>query len=153
MIESIRTQYNPSDVSAPGETLRDLLEERSITQAELATRMGRPLKTISEIVNGKAAITPETALQLELAVGVPADFWNARERDFRAFLAKQEEEERLESLKSWCAKFPIKELVRFRWMTGSPDRAELARQLLSFFAVVSPDQWKELYATPAAAFR
>lgn len=33
-------------------------------QAELAKRMGRPLKTINEIIQGKAAITPETASQL-----------------------------------------------------------------------------------------
>ena len=50
-------QYDPDYVSPPGETIRDLLEERGMNQAELAVRMGRPKKTISEIINGKAAIT------------------------------------------------------------------------------------------------
>lgn len=50
-----RLTYQPDVVSAPGETLLDLLEERDISQKELALRMGRPLKTINEIIKGKAA--------------------------------------------------------------------------------------------------
>lgn len=153
MSEKVLNRYAPTAVSAPGETLRDLLEERSISQSELASRMGRPLKTISEIVNGKAAITPETALQLELAVGVPAPFWNARERDYRAYLARQEEIARLSSLKSWCSKFPLKEMVKYRWLPETSDRVSTAHALLAYFGVVSPEQWKVVFGDPAAAFR
>jgi len=74
---------------------RDLLEDRQISQVDLAARMGRRQKTISEIVNGKAAITPETAIQLALVTGVAAKFWNARERNDRSFVAQQGETERL----------------------------------------------------------
>ncbi len=153
MIETTRNRYAPSEVSSPGDTLRDLLEERSITQSDLAARMGRPLKTISEIVNGKAAITPETALQLELAVGVPAPFWNARERDYRAFLARQEENERLSTLKAWCSRFPLKEMVKYRWLPETSDRVSTAHALLAFFGVVSPEQWEVVCSEPTAAFR
>ena len=41
----------------------------------LATAAGRPFKTINEIVNGKKAITAETALQLENALGISAHTW------------------------------------------------------------------------------
>lgn len=64
MIEQNKQLYQPNKISAPGETLLDLLEEREMSQAELAKRTGRPLKTINEIVKGKAAITAETAIQL-----------------------------------------------------------------------------------------
>ena len=37
----------------PGQYLAEELEARSMTQKALAERMGRPLKTISEIINGK----------------------------------------------------------------------------------------------------
>ena len=82
MIKRIANEYVPTDVSAPGETLREILTERGISQADLADRMGRPKKTINEIMNGKAAITPQTALELELVLRIPAEFWIARERDF-----------------------------------------------------------------------
>ena len=54
-------QYRPDEVSPPGETLLEVLEERGITPMDLAQRTGRPRKTINEIIKGKAAITPETA--------------------------------------------------------------------------------------------
>ena len=83
MSNVIQNQYTPDYVSPPGETLQEVLEERGMSQAELAERTGRPKKTINEIINGKAAITPETALQLERVLGIPASFWNNRERRYR----------------------------------------------------------------------
>ena len=65
-------EYAPDRVSPPGDTLAETLEALGMTQAELATRLGRPRKTVNEIVKGKAAIEPETALQLESVLGVPA---------------------------------------------------------------------------------
>ena len=57
-------QYFPDVVSPPGETLRETLEALGMSQAELAERMGRPKKTINEIIKGKAALMPDTALQI-----------------------------------------------------------------------------------------
>lgn len=54
-----------------------------MSQAELAEQTGIPKKTINEIINGKAAITPETALQFERVLGTPASFWNNRERRYQ----------------------------------------------------------------------
>ena len=63
MSNPIQNQYAPDVVSPPGETLLEILEDRGMSQAELAERTGRPKKTINEIIKGKAAITPETAIQ------------------------------------------------------------------------------------------
>jgi len=54
-----------------------------MTQAELAARTGLTKKTINGIINGKATITPETALRLERALGRPAHFWSNLERQFQ----------------------------------------------------------------------
>ena len=59
-----------------------------MSQTELAKRMDRPVKTINEIVQGKAAITAETALQLEQVLHIPASFWLKREQQYREFLAR-----------------------------------------------------------------
>jgi len=75
----------------PGETLAETLEALGMAQAELAERMGRPLKTINEIVAGKAMITADTVLQLEKVLGVPASFWTNRERLYRDTLARRRE--------------------------------------------------------------
>lgn len=96
MINTIQNEYMPDWISPPGETLQELLEEKGITQAELAQRMGKPKKTINEIVKGKAEITQDTSLQLERVLGVPSSFWNNRERAYRESLARKKEEERLQ---------------------------------------------------------
>ena len=55
-----------------------------MTQKELATRMGRPLNAINEIIKGKKAITAETALQLEAVMPeIPARFWLNLEADYQ----------------------------------------------------------------------
>ncbi|MEX1112886.1 MAG: helix-turn-helix domain-containing protein, partial [Patescibacteria group bacterium] len=69
MTSDLQSSWTPFWAVAPGEILVEALAERRMSQAELARRMARPLKTISEIANGKTAITPETALQLERTVG------------------------------------------------------------------------------------
>ena len=73
----------------PGELLAEELEARGMTQGELAGRMGRPRQTISAIVHGKKAITAETALQLEEALGIAAHLWIGLEGRYQLALARQ----------------------------------------------------------------
>ena len=68
--------YQPSTVSPPGSTLLELLEERGITQAELARRMGRPLNPINEMILGAKEITEDTALELERFYRIGRNRWN-----------------------------------------------------------------------------
>ena len=75
-----RRVYGPTaptlEVAAhPGTLLAEELAERDMTQSALAKAAGRPFKTINEIVNGKKAITAETALHLEGALGISARTW------------------------------------------------------------------------------
>jgi addiction module HigA family antidote len=91
-----KNSYMPDMVSYPGETVLETIESYGMSQAELAERMGRPKKTVNEIIHGKAAITPETALQLERVLGVPARFWMNREQQYREALARSSERTRLE---------------------------------------------------------
>ena len=127
MANRIENQYTPDYVSPPGETLLELLEERQMSQAELARRMGRPHKTINEIIHGKAAITPETARQLEHVLGAPASFWNNREQAYRAFLAAQAERERLQEAGDWVRRFPVNDMVRLGWIKRHSDQVEQTR--------------------------
>jgi antitoxin HigA-1 len=60
----------------PGEVLReDFLKPLQLSQYALAKAIGVPQKRISEVVNGKRAITPDTALRLARYFGTSAEFW------------------------------------------------------------------------------
>jgi len=79
-----KTDAYPDVAIPPGEYLAEEIGERSITQKELARRMGRPMNAINEIINGKKAITAETALQLEAVMPeIPARFWLNLETDYQ----------------------------------------------------------------------
>ena len=86
MTNTIINEYDPDYISAPGETLKEALEEREMTELELANKMGYSLETIEEIIQGKGHITPEISRKLEETLGIPAYFWNNREKRYREFL-------------------------------------------------------------------
>jgi HTH-type transcriptional regulator/antitoxin HigA len=138
---------------APGEILQEALEDRGMSQSELARRMGRPIKTINEIVNGKAAITPDTALQLELTLGVSATFWNNLEATYREHLARERAQEELEANAAWVDAFPVKELVEHELIERGPRKADTLASLLRYFGMSSPSAWESHWLAPAASFR
>lgn len=100
MAETTRNEYQPDTVSPPGETLLETLEALGMTPVELAERTGWARETIGELVGGKTAITPETALQLERVLGIPAGFWNNRESLYR------EAEMRALTISQLCSSLP-----------------------------------------------
>lgn len=62
--------------SLPGDVLKeDFLKPLGLSQYALAKAIGVPQIRISEIVNGKRAITPDTALRLARYFGTSAEFW------------------------------------------------------------------------------
>ena len=79
-----RTDAYPDVAIPPGEYLAEEIEAREISQKELARRMGRPANAINEIIQGKKAITAETALQLEQVMPeIPARFWLNLETEYQ----------------------------------------------------------------------
>jgi addiction module HigA family antidote len=60
----------------PGEVLlKDYLEPLGITQLAFAERIGVTPARLNEIIKGKRAITPDTALRLERVLGTSAGSW------------------------------------------------------------------------------
>ena len=147
------TLFQPDYAIHPGETLAETLEEIGMSQAELAQRMGRPLQMISEIIQGKKAITAETAIQLERATGVPANFWNSAQRNYEATLARLEEERELEPDSGWLKHFPLKALIEKGWVQKFDSPAEQLRAVLNFFGVAGVKEWKAFWTAPEVAYR
>lgn len=142
--------YEPDFVSPPGETLAETLQAKEMDQSEAAKRMGRSPKLINEIIKGKAPITPETAIQLERVLGVPAGFWNNRERHYREYLASKAESERLQTQVAWLKTIPLNAMVKACWMQKFTNKVAQLQEALDFFRIASPEEWKEM---PEAAFR
>ena len=63
-------------LTTPGEVLNEeFLIPLGVSQYRLAKDIGISARRINEIVHGKRAITPDTALRLGKYFGVSAQFW------------------------------------------------------------------------------
>jgi HTH-type transcriptional regulator / antitoxin HigA len=149
--------YAPTEVSPPGDTLRDLMEERALTQAELSRRLGRPSQAVNEIMAGKKEITEDTALELERVLQVPAQFWMSREARYREYLARLRASAEHKVHLPWLDLFPIKALQELRFLPQgrltTSFKEQLVEPLLRFFGVASPEGWAAQYDGMQAQFR
>lgn len=147
------SDFHPDWSIPPGEILAEALEERGMSQAELARRMDRPLKTINEIVNGKASITADTAVQLESVLSIPARFWLSLAHLYEELQARARQHAQLEDAAGWAARFPLTELRRHGLISKKRDGSQLAKSLLEFFGVSSPTGWDRQWKAQRASFR
>ena len=142
MVTDSQNQYQPDFVTPPGETLQDTLDSLGMSQTELAQRTGKHKKTINAIVKCKQEITPKTALQLEKALGVPASFWNNRQKRYDEFLAKAEETQRLKKQENWLREFPLKEMKKHKYIDDKDDSVSLMEKILKLMGVASPSAFQ-----------
>ena len=59
----------------PGQHLAEELKELGMSAAELARQLDVPTNRVTEILNGRRAITGDTALRLAHFFGTTAEFW------------------------------------------------------------------------------
>ena len=88
-----RTGISRDLIIHPGETIADVLEDRGITQAELAARTGVSPAYVSNVIAGKKDISANFAMGLEYALGVPKSFWLNLQANYEAELLEANEEQ------------------------------------------------------------
>lgn len=130
------TRRMPAEVFPPGEFIREELESRGWTQADLATILNKPLPAVNEIITGKKAITPETAHSLGEAFGVGPEFWLNLENAYRLSLAAPSDADVGKRAQLYSVA-PVKDLIRRRWIRQYNDARELESDLLAFYRVAS----------------
>ena len=82
----------------PGEILADELGELGISPTELSRQIRVPANRISQIINGKRAITGDTALRLAHWFGTNPQFWMNLQALYDVRLAEQEAGEEIKAL-------------------------------------------------------
>jgi len=109
----------PAEAFPPGEFLRDELAERGWAEGEFAEIIGRPAQTVSEILNGKKEITPETAVAIGAALGTSAELWMNLQAGYQLHKLRSAERptvrpvERRARLRSLL---PVRELQKRGWL-------------------------------------
>jgi len=83
MAQSKGALFQPDYAVRPGLLLEQELEHHQLSQAEFARRIARTPELVSEILNGRHPIEPETAIQFDRVLGIGADIWLKMESDYR----------------------------------------------------------------------
>ncbi|HCB10991.1 MAG TPA: addiction module antidote protein, HigA family [Cyanobacteria bacterium UBA11991] len=79
--------FNPAH---PGKILKTgYIDELHLSVAEVALKLGVSRKTIYDIINGKASITPAMALKIAKAFNSDAQFWLDLQTQYDLWQAKQ----------------------------------------------------------------
>lgn len=135
-----RDDFTPVVAIPPGETLKENLDYINMSQKELSERTGISIKHINEIIKGKSPITQETALKLEYVLGIPANFWNNLEANYRDTLARIKDEDELETEFDIAKEIPYSVIAKLGWVNPTKDIKEKVKNLRSYFGVSSLKQ-------------
>ena len=133
--------FAPARVPAPGRILSRELEARGWTQKDLAEIINRPEQSISQIINAKKQITPETAKELSEAFETSAEFWLNLETNYQLHQARKIKTDK--AIKRRARLFelaPVPELVKRGWIERKEKLDELERELCHFFGISSIDE-------------
>jgi len=82
----------------PGEHLAEELRELDMSAAELARRLHVPTNRVTQILNGRRAITGDTALRLAHFFGTTPEFWLNLQSLYEIRRADQESGKSIKSL-------------------------------------------------------
>lgn len=143
------TNFLPEWASPPGTTIRDILEERGQSISEFASAMNDTVDHAYHLLSGSAQITNDIADHLAKVFGVSASFWLSRETQFREGL------ERLVKSEEWLVELPVSDLIKFKWIQHSNNKADKIAACLEFFGVPTVAEWYARYEGQArlTAFR
>ncbi len=137
--------FSPDWISSPGDTITDILLEREIDQAHFGEMMRLTDEDVTALLEGRISVTLSMAQELAAALGSTAEFWMARDFQFR-----DEASMRSGAAAEWVRELPLGDMVRFGWMAPTHPTEEAAA-CLRFFAVPTVSAWRNAYDSTLAA--
>jgi len=131
----------PAEISPPGAYIKMELEARGWTQADLAQILGRAAPTVSDIINGKRGITPETAAGLAAAFGTTAQVWMNLQTSHDLWHADRgRSDEDVSRRARLYGLVPVGQMIKRGWIDGSDSAEVLEQRVLEFLGIESLDE-------------
>ena len=135
------TDFLPDWYSPTGHTIRTCLEEKGISAAQFAAKLGRPADFVLGLLDGTEPVTEDLAGQLASIIGSTKQFWLRREATYRADKA------RIDGAKTWTQEPPkisayywVIPKNRDDWLDSSPEAAYLYFD--GKYSVARPGKWQ-----------
>lgn len=133
-----KSDFQPNWVSAPSNTIIDILVDKQISLGTFAQNLNRSVEFANNLVSGYISINYEIACDLEKILGSSKEFWIQRESDYRNGIARLKELEET----NWLKELPIKDMIKFGWISNTLD---VFQSCLNYFNVDCINAWREKY--------
>lgn len=130
---------NPRWASAPGATIRKVMDSRGLSTEDLASALGVNSAEALRLLDGAAPITDLMAEELARLLGSTAHFWSSREAHYRESLTWLEADYLVQ-------RSPMPDMVHKGWIEAADGWMDQARLLLDFYGVSDADEWTETWA-------
>lgn len=138
-------KYYPKSVTHPKEILIESLEENKIGAKEFAVKTGKPEKTISAVLKGESAITPDMAVLFEQVLKIPVHFWLEAQKNYDEYKARVSYQTNIENAINWASSFPYAKMANFEWVPKTLVAKEKVINLFHFFNVASQKGFEDYY--------
>ena len=138
MTEKLRP-YRPV---TPGEILKEELDARGWTQTDFAEILGRPIQAINEIISGKKAVVPATAVELSRAMGTSPEFWLNLESAYRLDLLHHQGKDKKQIARraKVYSLVPVKEIAKKGWIKKSQNLDVIEREVCRLLEIDSVNE-------------
>lgn len=138
--------FAPRWASPPGETIREALTDRELTQDSFASMLGWNVERTSQLLDGDEAISLDLARRLVRIVGGSVQFWMSRDAQYRDDLSRVEGD-------AWAQTLPDKDMRAFGWLPQTESWQEKLTACLDFFDVPDVHEWRSSYGSQIADAR
>lgn len=139
------TSFSPDWVSAPGETIADVLRERHLTLRELALGLDLDPRELSALLQGRMTITIALARKLKDFLGASVEFWMSRDFQYHQSLSRAKSE-------AFLSELPVADMIKFGWIGETEQPSQKLAECLDFFGVQDVSQWYETYGAIAGQY-
>ena len=139
--------FQPNWISRPGASILRLISDQKLSIKGFAREVDITEPEVTDLLSGRTAIGPAIASKLAAVLGGTEAFWLTREEQYRNDISQCDSRKKAQLGGEWLKNLPVKDMQRFGWIDGQPNRSSLIRECLRFFDIGQINVWHHSYAT------
>ena len=109
---------SPEFIIHPGETLLEVLEEKNMSQRELAIRTGVSASFVNNIIQGSKSISTSYSKKLEYVLGINSQFWINLQANYDKEMYEYQELCQVSDEEKNIAKYDLKQIATYFMKVG-----------------------------------
>lgn len=150
-MEGVVSQRIPAEVFPVGDFLKEEMDARGWSQADLAKIIGRSDRDVHALVRGKLALRPETATLLGDAFGTAPEYWMNLDTAYRAWTTSRDTRNAVSRKGQLYELAPVRGMQKRGWIPATENIDALERHVFEFFQVDGIDSLRETLPFAARA--